>query len=102
MFLPSIFATAALLPKWDPIHLKSLKYLFNICFRYEFDVTKCMFSAGNITEKLRVAGFDCRGETVVDLYAGEKTLSKLQSFLLGIIYFSRAIKHIKIHLSCVR
>uniref|UniRef100_A0A8C2YYC0 tRNA(Phe) (4-demethylwyosine(37)-C(7)) aminocarboxypropyltransferase n=1 Tax=Cyclopterus lumpus TaxID=8103 RepID=A0A8C2YYC0_CYCLU len=38
--------------------------------RYEFDVTRCMFSAGNITEKLRVAGFDCRGETVVDLYAG--------------------------------
>uniref|UniRef100_A0A1A7XKZ7 tRNA wybutosine-synthesizing protein 2 homolog n=2 Tax=Iconisemion striatum TaxID=60296 RepID=A0A1A7XKZ7_9TELE len=37
---------------------------------YEFDVTKCMFSAGNITEKLRVARFDCRGETVVDLYAG--------------------------------
>ncbi|XP_061755923.1 tRNA wybutosine-synthesizing protein 2 homolog isoform X2 [Nerophis ophidion] len=37
---------------------------------YEFDVTKCMFSAGNITEKLRVAGFHCRGETVVDLYAG--------------------------------
>ncbi|XP_029917683.1 tRNA wybutosine-synthesizing protein 2 homolog [Myripristis murdjan] len=38
--------------------------------RYEFDVTKSMFSAGNITEKLRVAKFDCRGETVVDLYAG--------------------------------
>lgn len=37
---------------------------------YEFDVTKCMFSFGNITEKLRVARFDCRGETVVDLYAG--------------------------------
>ncbi|KAM9740522.1 tRNA wybutosine-synthesizing protein 2 homolog [Menidia menidia] len=37
---------------------------------YEFDVTKCMFSAGNITEKLRVAAFNCRGETVVDLYAG--------------------------------
>lgn len=37
---------------------------------YEFNVTKCMFSAGNITEKLRVAGFDCKGETVVDLYAG--------------------------------
>ncbi|XP_043983826.1 tRNA wybutosine-synthesizing protein 2 homolog [Gambusia affinis] len=37
---------------------------------YEFDVTRCMFSAGNITEKLRVAGFDCSGETVVDLYAG--------------------------------
>lgn len=37
---------------------------------YVFDVTKCMFSSGNITEKLRVGGFDCRGETVVDLYAG--------------------------------
>lgn len=32
-----------------------------------------MFSFGNITEKLRVAGFDCRGETVVDLYAGVDT-----------------------------
>lgn len=42
-----------------------------ISFRYEFDVRKCMFSAGNITEKLRVSQFDCRGETVVDLYAGE-------------------------------
>lgn len=38
--------------------------------RYDFDVTKCMFSSGNITEKLRVAKFDCKGETVVDLYAG--------------------------------
>lgn len=42
-----------------------------VAFRYEFDVTKCMFSAGNITEKLRVSQFDCRVETVVDLYAGE-------------------------------
>ncbi|KAK7476905.1 hypothetical protein BaRGS_00031844 [Batillaria attramentaria] len=38
--------------------------------RYEYDVTRCMFSAGNITEKLRIAGFKCQGETVVDLYAG--------------------------------
>ncbi len=30
-----------------------------------------MFSSGNITEKLRVASFDCSGETVVDLYAGK-------------------------------
>lgn len=37
---------------------------------YVFDVTQCMFSSGNITEKLRLARFDCRGETVVDLYAG--------------------------------
>ncbi|XP_041109946.1 tRNA wybutosine-synthesizing protein 2 homolog isoform X2 [Polyodon spathula] len=29
-----------------------------------------MFSSGNITEKLRIASFNCSGETVVDLYAG--------------------------------
>ncbi|KAJ0002862.1 hypothetical protein NQD34_008011 [Periophthalmus magnuspinnatus] len=39
--------------------------------RYDFDVTKCMFSSGNITEKLRVARFNCKGETIVDLYAGK-------------------------------
>ncbi|XP_051878414.1 tRNA wybutosine-synthesizing protein 2 homolog isoform X2 [Pristis pectinata] len=38
--------------------------------RYTFDITKCMFSSGNITEKLRVSSFDCTGEVVVDLYAG--------------------------------
>ncbi|XP_013389560.1 tRNA wybutosine-synthesizing protein 2 homolog [Lingula anatina] len=38
--------------------------------KYSYDVTRCMFSAGNITEKLRVAHFHCEGETVVDLYAG--------------------------------
>eukprot|EP00092_Neocalanus_flemingeri_P012620 GFUD01013602.1.p1 GENE.GFUD01013602.1~~GFUD01013602.1.p1 ORF type:complete len:380 (-),score=88.48 GFUD01013602.1:39-1178(-) len=37
---------------------------------YHFDITKCMFSAGNISEKLRVSKFDCSGETVVDLFAG--------------------------------
>lgn len=40
------------------------------CSRYTFDVTKCMFSPGNITEKLRVASLPCSGEVVVDLYAG--------------------------------
>ena len=39
-------------------------------YRYTYDVTKCMFSSGNITEKLRVAKLDCKGETIVDLYAG--------------------------------
>lgn len=29
-----------------------------------------MFSIGNITEKLRIASFDCSGEVVVDLFAG--------------------------------
>ncbi|PFX16865.1 tRNA wybutosine-synthesizing protein 2 homolog [Stylophora pistillata] len=38
--------------------------------KYTFDVTKCMFSSGNITEKMRVGNFDCSGQTVVDLYAG--------------------------------
>ena len=38
--------------------------------KYVFDVTKVMFSSGNITEKLRVASFRCKGETVLDLYAG--------------------------------
>ncbi|XP_033105278.1 tRNA wybutosine-synthesizing protein 2 homolog [Anneissia japonica] len=38
--------------------------------RYSYDVTKCMFSSGNITEKIRVAKMECSGETVVDLYAG--------------------------------
>ncbi|CAG5116343.1 unnamed protein product [Candidula unifasciata] len=38
--------------------------------RYTYDVTKCMFSPGNITEKLRVASLDCSNETVVDLYVG--------------------------------
>ncbi|XP_064477090.1 tRNA wybutosine-synthesizing protein 2 homolog [Ornithodoros turicata] len=38
--------------------------------RYTFDITRCMFSPGNVTEKLRIARFKCHGETVVDLYAG--------------------------------
>lgn len=37
---------------------------------YEFDITKCMFAAGNIREKLRVSKLPCGGETVLDLYAG--------------------------------
>lgn len=38
--------------------------------RYKLDVTQCMFSFGNITEKLRVASLPCAGEVLVDLYAG--------------------------------
>ena len=41
-----------------------------LCYRYSYDITKCMFSAGNVTEKLRIANFDCSREVVVDLYAG--------------------------------
>ncbi len=38
--------------------------------RYGLDVTRSMFASGNGSEKRRVASFDCRGQTVVDLYAG--------------------------------
>lgn len=31
-----------------------------------------MFSAGNINEKLRVGSFDCREQTVVDMFAGKQ------------------------------
>lgn len=37
---------------------------------YRFDVTKCMFSFGNINEKMRMAELDCSKEIVVDLFAG--------------------------------
>ncbi|KAK9681561.1 hypothetical protein RND81_10G011000 [Saponaria officinalis] len=37
---------------------------------YCFDATKCMFSWGNLSEKLRMARVDCKGETIVDLFAG--------------------------------
>lgn len=37
---------------------------------YSFDTTKCMFSSGNLSEKLRMAHLDCRDEIVVDLFAG--------------------------------
>jgi len=37
---------------------------------YTLDITKCMFSRGNVTEKARMAAQPARGETIVDLYAG--------------------------------
>ncbi|KAL8032845.1 hypothetical protein ABFX02_13G123600 [Erythranthe guttata] len=37
---------------------------------YSFDATKCMFSWGNLSEKLRMAHLDCRDQVVVDLFAG--------------------------------
>ena len=37
---------------------------------YSLDVTKCMFSSGNTTERQRMGRLQCAGETVVDLYAG--------------------------------
>jgi tRNA wybutosine-synthesizing protein 2 len=65
--------------KSDNFRSPNLKLLFgkdpvvnviNNGVKYSYDITKCMFSWGNITEKLRIASFDCSNETVVDLFAG--------------------------------
>lgn len=37
---------------------------------YKLDPLKVMFSSGNVDEKQRMARLDCRGETVVDMFAG--------------------------------
>ncbi len=37
---------------------------------YRFDVAKVMFSSGNTDERMRMRRLDCRGETVVDMFAG--------------------------------
>ncbi|XAR65643.1 tRNA(Phe) [7-((3-amino-3-carboxypropyl)-4-demethyl)wyosine(37)-N(4)]- methyltransferase [Bertholletia excelsa] len=37
---------------------------------YSFDSTKCMFSWGNLSEKLRMGHLDCSNEVIVDLFAG--------------------------------
>lgn len=37
---------------------------------YSFDVTKSMFSAGNLPERGRLGELNCLGETILDLYAG--------------------------------
>ncbi|KAK6932305.1 hypothetical protein RJ641_001929 [Dillenia turbinata] len=37
---------------------------------YAFDATKCMFSWGNLSEKLRMGSLDCKDEVIVDLFAG--------------------------------
>jgi len=38
--------------------------------RYGFDVTKVMFASGNTDERMRMRNLDCKGETVVDMFAG--------------------------------
>ncbi|RWS08845.1 tRNA wybutosine-synthesizing protein 2-like protein [Dinothrombium tinctorium] len=38
--------------------------------KYTFDITKCMFSFGNINEKIRVSKLNCENEIIVDLFCG--------------------------------
>ncbi|CAF0870058.1 unnamed protein product, partial [Didymodactylos carnosus] len=38
--------------------------------RFTYNIEKCMFCAGNNTERMRVGTFDCSNEVIVDLYAG--------------------------------
>jgi len=37
---------------------------------YRWNIYKCMFSSGNITEKQRIGAWDCSDEIIVDLFAG--------------------------------
>ncbi|KRZ83646.1 tRNA wybutosine-synthesizing protein 2 -like protein [Trichinella sp. T8] len=38
--------------------------------KYGYDVRKCMFSKGNVSERMRMASLNCAGEIVADLFAG--------------------------------
>lgn len=53
----------------------------------EFDITKCMYSFGNINEKMRMAKLDCSNEIVVDLFVG------IGYFSLQLLVHARA-KHL--------
>lgn len=37
---------------------------------FELDVTRCMYSSGNVTERTRMGAMPAAGETVVDLFTG--------------------------------
>ena len=38
--------------------------------KFRFDVSKIMFSSGNVEERERMASIHCDGETIVDMFAG--------------------------------
>jgi len=37
---------------------------------YKFDAEKIMFSSGNMEERMRMADTECKGETIIDMFAG--------------------------------
>lgn len=58
-------------PKMEVLFGKDTETVhFENGLRYKLDTAQLMFSSGNIDEKLRIASLDCRGETVVDMFAG--------------------------------
>ncbi len=38
--------------------------------KFNFDVTRIMYSSGNVDERIRMANVDATGETVIDMFAG--------------------------------
>ena len=53
---------------------------------YEFDVSRIMFASGNTDERQRMKELNCKGETVVDMFAG------IGYFTLPIARFTEARK----------
>ncbi|MEM0448701.1 MAG: class I SAM-dependent methyltransferase family protein [Methanomassiliicoccales archaeon] len=53
---------------------------------YKLDTARIMFSSGNFPEKERMSRLDCRGETVVDMFAG------IGYFTLPLAKHARALK----------
>ncbi|EIE26282.1 Clavaminate synthase-like protein, partial [Coccomyxa subellipsoidea C-169] len=53
---------------------------------FSLDVTRCMFSSGNVTERARMGRLRCASETVVDLFAG------IGYYTLPLLVHSRAAK----------
>ncbi len=58
--------------------------------RYSFDAARIMFSSGNVDERVRMAGLDCGGEVVVDMFAG------IGYFSLPIAKYTGAVRVISI------
>ncbi len=61
--------------------------------RFKLDITKVMFSSGNTDERVRMARQDCKGEYVVDMFAG------IGYFSLPIAKYAGAKKVVAIELN---